>query len=265
MPEYFAASDFFVGQNVKLNEFDFTLIDADEYAFRYFEKRAEQFPVANVELIKKKVLKYVSDKCADIRAYFARQDPDDTGYVQYEQLYALLTQICDALAQSLSMHEIMTLARFYGEFAKSSAEDALATIASAQHQLRKKNYDDLDGLRIAFLQRDKTKSDYLDYTNLMQIVHSIHLPVDDDHVRALLSLVDQKVENGVTLYNHKQLHKHLNWRDNAVFLNARQIKQLEVKSVDTESLDAAGKPKYVERINYRAILKDWFGDKALDA
>lgn len=42
MSTYYQASDMFVGNTVELNSFEFMIIDADEYAFRYMEEHASE-------------------------------------------------------------------------------------------------------------------------------------------------------------------------------------------------------------------------------
>ena len=126
-----------------------------------------QFAVSNVEHILEKLRKATSGKLQDVRAYFARNDPDDTGFVRFEQFRSLLAQVCGAsetLAASgsgsgglqLVAHELISLGRRYA--APGDLQVPLAELAAlAQYQMRRKNYDDLDNLKIALAQRDRAK------------------------------------------------------------------------------------------------------------
>lgn len=51
MSEYFTAKDFFVGASVTINDFPFTIVDADEYAFRYMEKHENEVSAADFSIL----------------------------------------------------------------------------------------------------------------------------------------------------------------------------------------------------------------------
>ena len=42
MSEYYMAHDFYVGARLVFNNFEFIIMDADEYAFRYMEQNADE-------------------------------------------------------------------------------------------------------------------------------------------------------------------------------------------------------------------------------
>ena len=42
MSEYYFASDLYVGARVTFHDFQFILMDADEYTFRYMEEHADE-------------------------------------------------------------------------------------------------------------------------------------------------------------------------------------------------------------------------------
>ena len=110
-----------------------------------------QFAVADVQRVMGKLSKAVGGKLEDVRGYFARNDPQDSGVVPFEQLRSLMRQLGGFVE-----HEVITIGRYFSDRAGEQL-DRTEVVANAQHQLRKKNYEELDGLKMALEQRDKNK------------------------------------------------------------------------------------------------------------
>lgn len=245
MSEYYLANDLFVGAHVDFNSHRFILIDADEYAFRYMENNAVEFPKANVDAIVARIRNSVGNKADEVRSFFMRNDPSGAGAIQYDQLGALIRQV----EPSITDHEIMTLARMYAERTAEDGVDTRKLLAIAQEQLRKRNYEGFAKLIESFQQADKDKSGCLDGDIIRNVFQAHHVPLPDDILRAVMSLVT--TESGGVAYN--ELVQQLNWRD-------CPIAPMQYQPVSSDDSWAGNKPgTTVNRIVYQPLLDDIFG------
>lgn len=245
MSEYYLANDLFVGAHVDFNSHRFILIDADEYAFRYMENNAVEFPKANVDAIVARIRNSVGNKADEVRSFFMRNDPSGAGAIQYDQLGALIRQV----EPSITDHEIMTLARMYAERTAEDGVDTRKLLAIAQEQLRKRNYEGFAKLIESFQQADKDKSGCLDGDVIRNVFQAHHVPLPDDILRAVMSLVT--TESGGVAYN--ELVQQLNWRD-------CPIAPMQYQPVSSDDSWAGNKPgTTVNRIVYQPLLDDIFG------
>lgn len=245
MSEYYLAKDLFVGAHVDFNSHRFILIDADEYAFRYMENNAPEFPKANVEAIVSKIRNAVGNKPDDVRSFFMRNDPDGSGLIQYDQLGSLLRQI----EPTISDQEIMTLARMYSERTGEEGLDTRKLLAIAQEQLRKRNFEGFARLVESFQQADRDKSGYLEGDVIRNVFQAHHVPLPDDLLRAVMSLVT--TESGQVAYT--DLVQQLNWRDSPI----APMQYQPITTDDTWAGNKAGTT--VNQIQYQPLLDDIFG------
>ena len=74
----------YIGADVTFNNFNFIIMDADEYALRYMEKHPESFPHANIQLILAKLRGPATAHVDKIRAVLCSGDPHNTGSLPYE-------------------------------------------------------------------------------------------------------------------------------------------------------------------------------------
>ncbi len=74
----------YVGAEVTLNNFKFTITDADEYALRYMESHPDTFPHANIQLILAKLKGPATAHVDKIKSTLCTGDPDNTGCLPYE-------------------------------------------------------------------------------------------------------------------------------------------------------------------------------------
>jgi Ca2+-binding EF-hand superfamily protein len=83
-----------------------------------------------------------------------RNDPSGTGILMYEQFHSLVHQ----LAPRLTEHEIMTIARYYGDRAEQDAQMDIKTLISIiQEQLRKNNFEGFTNMSENFQHMDKSR------------------------------------------------------------------------------------------------------------
>lgn len=144
LPEYFSASDFFVGARLLLNQFDFTILDADEYCFKFMENNKDMFPYSNLQAVKRKVAHSLQpDQLAALESALRHADSYNAGVVSYR---AFMNAACSTLGNSLNEQEIITLARAYALETRKDYDDQ-SVAAAAQENLRKNNFDLFTRLR----------------------------------------------------------------------------------------------------------------------
>jgi len=103
---WFQPLDFQVGSVVTVNSTPFTLTDADEGTYNYMEQNCKDFPVADVNLILRKVSKLQGD--------FANRE---TPCISFEQFRS----VASAGGVELTQHECATLARSFGQMPSSES------------------------------------------------------------------------------------------------------------------------------------------------
>ncbi|XP_026711821.1 EF-hand domain-containing family member C2 isoform X3 [Athene cunicularia] len=151
--EYFSAQNLFVGARVCFHGHNFLLVDADEYTFNYMEKHANEFSVADIGVILKKLKDITELRSREIRQVFAATDPEHTKVIKYEPFRDLIVSITDGV---FSEHEIRTLARYYSVREKYEM-DLHCLLAMAQEQLKKNNFENFEQLSAVLIYNDHEK------------------------------------------------------------------------------------------------------------
>lgn len=64
----------------------FIITDADEYAVLYIEKHNKEYVQANIPIILQKLRTITDQHLENVRSFFSEADPDDTGYISYENI-----------------------------------------------------------------------------------------------------------------------------------------------------------------------------------
>ncbi|XP_072708456.1 EF-hand domain-containing family member C2 isoform X3 [Ciconia boyciana] len=183
--EYFKAQNLFVGARVCFHGHNFLLVDADEYTFNYMEKHANEFSVADIGVILKKLKDIAGPHSQEIRQVFAATDPEHTKVIEYDPFRNLIVSITDG---AFSEHEIMTLGRYYG--VRDGYEmDLHFLLAVAQEQLKKNSFENFEQLSAVLMYNDCEKRGVLPHEMCRTICKSFKLPVADDDLQALLTIM----------------------------------------------------------------------------
>ncbi|NXD79381.1 EFHC2 protein, partial [Halcyon senegalensis] len=206
--EYFKAQNLFVGARVCFHGHNFVLVDADEYTFNYMEKHANEFSMADIGVILKK-LKDIAEPCSrEIRQLFAATDPEHTKVIGYEPFRSLLVSITEG---AFSEHEIMTLGRYYS--VKDEYEmDLHFLLATAQEKLKKNSFENFQQLSAVLVYNDREKCGVLPREVCRTICKSFKLPLADDDLQALLTMFEDDHKQ----VEYKKFVDGLNWRENQI-------------------------------------------------
>ncbi|XP_026711806.1 EF-hand domain-containing family member C2 isoform X1 [Athene cunicularia] len=245
--EYFSAQNLFVGARVCFHGHNFLLVDADEYTFNYMEKHANEFSVADIGVILKKLKDITELRSREIRQVFAATDPEHTKVIKYEPFRDLIVSITDGV---FSEHEIRTLARYYSVREKYEM-DLHCLLAMAQEQLKKNNFENFEQLSAVLIYNDHEKCGVLPHERCRTICKSFKLPLAGDDLQALLTMFEDDRKQ----VEYKKLVDGLNWRKNQI--PAFQMIKNPLKTED----DWRGQPPSfaVKGIKYLPLLDDLFG------
>ncbi|XP_065600088.1 EF-hand domain-containing family member C2 [Cyrtonyx montezumae] len=245
--EYFNAQDLFIGARVCFHGHNFLLVDADEYTINYMEKHANEFAVADIDFIFKKLKNIAEPRSQEIREMFAAADPQNTKVIEYDPFRNLIVSITDG---AFSEHEIMTLGRHYRE-KEECQKDHHFLLAKAQEQLKKKSFENFEQLSAVLLYNDCEKCGVLPYETCRTICKSFKLPLSDDLLQTILNLFEDDHKQ----VKYKQFVDAVNWRENQI--PAFQTIKLLSKNEEVWS----GQPPFlpVKRIQYLPLLDDLFG------
>ncbi|NXJ12013.1 EFHC2 protein, partial [Odontophorus gujanensis] len=245
--EYFNAQDLFIGARVCFHGHNFLLVDADEYTINYMEKHANEFAVADIDFIFKKLKNIAEPRSREIREMFAAADPQNTKVIEYGPFRNLIVSITDG---AFSEHEILTLGRHYRE-KEECQMDHHFLLAKAQERLKKNSFENFEQLSAVLLYNDREKCGVLPYDTCRTICKSFKLPLSDDLLQTILTLFEDDHKQ----VKYKQFVDAVNWRENQI--PAFQTIKLLPKNED----DWSGQPPFlpVKRIQYLPLLDDLFG------
>ncbi|OXB79748.1 UNVERIFIED_CONTAM: hypothetical protein H355_010216, partial [Colinus virginianus] len=182
--EYFNAQDLFIGARVCFHGHNFLLVDADEYTINYMEKHANEFAVADIDFIFKKLKNIAEPRSREIRQVFAAADPQNTKVIEYDPFRNLIVSITDG---AFSEHEIMTLGRHYKE-KEECQMDYHFLLAKAQERLKKNSFENFEQLSAVLLYNDREKCGALPYETCRTICKSFKLPLSDDLLQTILTM-----------------------------------------------------------------------------
>lgn len=247
LSEYYGAKDLYVGAKVCFHGHVLLLVDADEYAFNYMEKHANEFPMANINIILNKLKLMGEPRSREIKQIFAATDPQFTTIIDYDKFRNLMLNISDG---KLSEHEIMTLGRYYS-VREENEMDSSFLLAVSQEHLKKNNFENFGQLLATFEYNDRKKCGQLASDKCRTICKSFRLPLADDLLRALLAVCEDCKEQ----VNYKKLVDGLNWRKNPIPSFETILMPLQYED------EWNGQPPTlpVKKIRYLPLIEDVFG------
>lgn len=241
---YYSSRDLFIGAHVEFLKHKFIITDADEYAVYYIEKNNKEYLQANVPIILSKLREVTDKHLEDVRSFFAQADPQDSGYISYDNFRNFILKY----SSSLSDHEILSVCRTYGS-TKAEEDNFNAMIAAIQEQLRKANYEHFTNVYDACRHQDIEQKGYIDMLELHNVVRSFNIPAKQELLDGVLMRM-QRNSNGQVDY--KQYIDAINWRDHPVSIQ----RYVPVSIAETKAKERIGPLEGVMAVNYKALLKD---------
>ncbi|XP_054829928.1 EF-hand domain-containing family member C2 isoform X2 [Eublepharis macularius] len=247
MSEYYTAQDLYIGAKVCFHGHVFLVVDADEYAFNYMEKHANEFAMASINTILNKLKAIGEPRSREIKQIFAAMDPQHTTIMDYNEFRNVMMNISDG---KLSEHEIITVGRYYSIRDKNEM-DITFLLAVSQEHLKKSGFENFGQLLASFVYYDRDKYGLLPSNKCRTICKSFRLPIADDLLRALLTAFEDCKEK----VNYKKLIDGLNWREHPI--PTFQTILLPLQYEDEWSGQPSTLP--VKKIKYLPLIQDAFG------
>ncbi|KAI4467069.1 ef-hand domain c-terminal containing protein [Holotrichia oblita] len=193
-PKCYTAQHMFVGAQLIINSFHFIMIDADEYALRYKEINAHEFPKSNIKLI----MDNVREKLRPIyKDFVAENIPTETPVISYE---TLRSKLCSIMGPNFTEQEMITIARAFNATCTKEQYDRDAIRAITLTELKRFLWDDLERLREYFVFRDPQRTGKLSKQDCYTLLKGCRLPVDNELIQKILE-VTKKDENCYLYYS----------------------------------------------------------------
>merc|ERR1719378_669236 len=124
----------------------------------------------------------------------------------FDEFRRFFNQACQGF---LSEHEIITLARHFGE-KKKQEDDIEVLVATVQEELRKVNYESFSVMMDACVYQDEDGTGFIPRKDLWNITKSFNVPIKNHLVELVIENTDK---NGSDEINYRQFVNFLNWRD----------------------------------------------------
>ncbi|KAK4880112.1 hypothetical protein RN001_008258 [Aquatica leii] len=193
-PECYRIQHIFVGATMIINNFEFVLIDADDYALRYMELNCQQFPKSNIKLIMDKVRKVLRPIYKD---FVAENIPTESSVITYQKLRE---KLCRVMGKDFTEQEMITIARAYSGNCVKERYDREAIRAITLTELKRFLWDDIERLSEYFIHFDMNKTGTLTRKEVYTLLKACRLPLDVVLVNRILDVI-RTDEKGNLIYN----------------------------------------------------------------
>ncbi|XP_060516892.1 EF-hand domain-containing family member C2-like isoform X2 [Cylas formicarius] len=194
-PLYYTPQHMYIGATLIINGFEFILTTADDYALRYMELNAGQFPKSNLKLIMDKV----RDKLRPIyKDFVAEIIPTESSVIPYEKLR---NKLCQIMGEDFTEHEMITIARGFSASCYKQRYDRDKIRAIVLTQLKRYLWDDLDRLREYFLLRDHSRSGKLSEKECYTILKGSRLPFENELINKIIDVIEKDDHGNIEYEN----------------------------------------------------------------
>lgn len=218
-PEYFRASNFYIGSTVNLKDHIFYIVSADEFTLLYMEQHPNeveyttyynwllhstkinnyflQFPVANIALIINKIREAVRPQ---YKQFVLRCKPDadlgDNVTITYETLKSTLMSYLPK--ESLLNHEIITVCRhFSAEQTPPPSCDRNYVRAAAQLELKRALWNNVEELTEHLSHINPTCKPYISETHVRSTLRGCRMPFSLELVEDILKVLQRNAQGEI--------------------------------------------------------------------
>lgn len=193
-PLKYTSQQMFVGATLIIFNWEFVLIDADEYALRYMEIHCSRYPKSNIKLIMDKVREKLKPIYKD---FVAENIPkDNTPLISYEKLRS---KLCHLMGPEFTEQEMITIARAFSGVCHKDRYDRSKLRAVCLTVLKKRMWDELDRLGEYFHHADVVNCGTLTRADALKVMKGCRLPFDILILEKILDIA-AKDEHGNIIY-----------------------------------------------------------------
>ncbi|XP_045498047.1 EF-hand domain-containing family member C2-like [Colias croceus] len=190
-PPAYTDKDMWVGNEVIINKHRFRLIAADEYALRYMELHADEYPMANIALIMDKIRRTLASQENGYKNFVAKYMeavlPNKKELMTVRCFKQALKEI---MCEKMTEHEFLTLIRhFRGDPGqeKSPRREMIRSLVFSD--LTRGLWDDRERLKEALLHADANGLGVLPAPRLRQLLRANRLPINTDLMDCMLQVL----------------------------------------------------------------------------
>ncbi|CAK1580325.1 unnamed protein product [Parnassius mnemosyne] len=215
-PPTYTDKDMWIGNELVINKHRFRLIAADEYALRYMELHADEYPMSNVALIMDKIRRTLASQENGYKNFVAKYMeavlPDKKELMSVRCFKQALKEI---MCEKMTEHEFLTLIRhFRGDPGqdKSPRREMIRSLVFTE--LTRGLWDDRERLREGLLHADETGLGTLPKSRLRLILRANRLSINTDLMDCMLDVL--KKDENCNIY-YEDLMEFLDFQTRPVF------------------------------------------------
>jgi len=245
--EYFSPSDFFVGNILIINKFNFQLTHADDNTLSYMEKHNQLFPHSNTCKVLNKLREAVGPiQATDLLALFSQLDSCLQGVMSYEDFSRVIKDVTKC---GLSEHEIISLGRAFKVVAPDPGPDWITLQSVIQTELRRRHFDmqSLQNIEYTLRYHDPCRLGLVDRQHLSSALKGARMPVE----KLLIEFLVKKfpASDNCDRVNYCEVMKFLNYVKNPAPSAKPSSLSCVLKYLEPKA------PSQVFCVNYRALLE----------
>ncbi|KAF5287565.1 hypothetical protein FQA39_LY15894 [Lamprigera yunnana] len=182
-PDCYRSQHMFVGATLNINNFEFVLVDADDYALRYMELNSHQFPKSNIQLIMDKVRNVLRPIYKD---FVAENVPTDMAIISYEKLRE---KLCRIMGNDFTEQEMITISRAYSANCVKDRFKREVIRAITLTELKRYLWDDHKRTKEYFLKFDPERVGILTRKEVYTLLKACKLPLDIILINRILNVI----------------------------------------------------------------------------
>ncbi|XP_049873466.1 EF-hand domain-containing family member C2-like [Pectinophora gossypiella] len=192
-PPAYTDKDMWIGNEVVINKHRFRLVGADEYALRYLEINAKDYPKANIAVIMDKIRRTLASQENGYKNFVAKYMdavlPNDKNLMTVACFKQALKEV---MCEKMTEHEFITLIRYFrGDPGKEKSPRREMIRSLVFTALTRGLWDDRARLREGLLHADENNSGKLSMHRLRQILRANRLPLSEDLMDCMLNVLDR--------------------------------------------------------------------------
>ncbi|XP_072948827.1 EF-hand domain-containing family member C2-like [Epargyreus clarus] len=258
-PAAYTDKDMWVGNELVINKHRFRLIAADEYALRYMEIHATEYPMANIALIMDKIRRVLVSQENGYKNFVAKyMDAVVPNKKELMSVRCFKQALKEIMCEKMTEHEFLTLIRhFCGDPGKEKSPRREMIRSLVFTELTRGLWDDRERLREGLLHADAGGAGALPAARLRQLLRAHRLPLSTDLMDCMLQVLEKDDKCNI---QYEDLMQFLDFQTRPVFSlteddymkvvrHAPPVKDVECKLwADAETLIREG------YVNWNAFL-----------
>ncbi|XP_063536480.1 EF-hand domain-containing family member C2-like [Cydia strobilella] len=192
-PPSYTDKDMWIGNELVIRKHRFRLFAADEYALRYMELHAKEYPMANIPLIMDKIRRTLAAKENGYKNFVAKYMdavlPNNKDLMTTRCFKQALKEI---MCEKMTEHEFITLVRYFrGDPGQEPSPRREMIRSLVFTDLTRGLWDDRARLQEGLLHADEAKLGALSVPRLRQLLRAHRLPINTDLLDCMLGVLEK--------------------------------------------------------------------------